>query len=141
MTETTMTRKLTFNDSVIEKIAGIVGRSVEGILSLNGGKISELADKISNNTDPTKGVKAEVGEKQVALDMAATIEFGADARRIFDEVCEKIQTTIKNFTGLDVVELNLNIDNVMTKKGFQSLSSRQKDEIATATITDPTRVQ
>ncbi len=74
--DVTLTRKLTFNDSVIEKIAGLVCRNVEGVLSLDGGMMSELADRFSKKTDPTKGIDAEVGEKQVALDMDATIEYG-----------------------------------------------------------------
>ena len=111
-----LTRKLTFENSVIEKIAGLVCRNVDGILSLDGGMISELADRFSKSTDPTKGIDAEVGEKQVALDMEATIEYGADARQIFDEVCTRTQRAIKNYTGLDVVELNLNNNDVLTKQ-------------------------
>ncbi len=92
--------------------------------------ISELADRFSKSTDPTKGIDAEVGEKQVALDMEATIEYGADARQIFDEVCTRTQRAIKNYTGLDVVELNLNINDVLTKQEWDQQSDRKKDKIA-----------
>lgn len=125
-----LTRKLTFDDAVIEKIAGLVCRNVDGILSLDGGMMSELADRFSKSTDPTKGIDAEVGEKQVALDMEATIEYGADARQIFDEVCSRTQRAIKNYTGLDVIELNLNINDVLTKQEWEQQSSRKKDKIA-----------
>lgn len=125
-----LTRNLTFENSVIEKIAGLVCRNVDGILSLDGGMISELADRFSKSTDPTKGIDAEVGEKQVALDMEATIEYGADARQIFDEVCTRTQRAIKNYTGLDVVELNLNINDVLTKQEWDQQSDRKKDKIA-----------
>ncbi|KRM48020.1 alkaline shock protein 23 family protein [Lentilactobacillus parabuchneri DSM 5707 = NBRC 107865] len=125
-----LTKKLTFENSVIEKIAGLVCRSVDGVLSLDGGMMSELADRFSKTTDPTKGIDAEVGEKQVALDMEATIEYGADARQIFDEICSRTQKAIKNYTGLDVVEINLNINDVLTKKEWEQQSSRKKDDIA-----------
>lgn len=137
--DVTLTRKLTFNDSVIEKIAGLVCRNVEGVLSLDGGMMSELADRFSKKTDPTKGIDAEVGEKQVALDMDATIEYGADAREIFDEICERTQRAIKNYTGLDVVEINVNVNDVLTKKEWQAQSAGKKDEIATDVADD--RVQ
>ncbi|EHL99034.1 Asp23/Gls24 family envelope stress response protein [Lentilactobacillus parafarraginis] len=137
--DVTLTRKLTFNDSVIEKIAGLVCRNVEGVLSLDGGMMSELADRFSKKTDPTKGIDAEVGEKQVALDMDATIEYGADARKIFDEICERTQRAIKNYTGLDVVEINVNVNDVLTKKEWQAQSAGKKDEIATDVADD--RVQ
>ncbi|MCT3398134.1 Asp23/Gls24 family envelope stress response protein [Lentilactobacillus hilgardii] len=128
--DTELTRKLTFNNAVIEKIAGLVCRNVDGVLSLDGGMISELAGRFSKKTDPTKGIDAEVGDKQVALDMDATIEYGSDARKIFDEICTRTQNAIKNYTGLDVVELNLNINDVLTKKEWEQQSNSQKDEIA-----------
>ncbi len=121
-----LTKKLTFENSVIEKIAGLVCRSVDGVLSLDGGMMSELADRFSKTTDPTKGIDAEVGEKQVALDMEATIEYGADARQIFDEICSRTQKAIKNYTGLDVVEINLNINDVLTKKNGNSKAPAKK---------------
>ena len=37
--------QLTFDDQVIEKIAGITANKVPGILSLDGNMFSELADK------------------------------------------------------------------------------------------------
>lgn len=45
--DTELTRKLTFNNAVIEKIAGLVCRNVDGVLSLDGGMISELAGRFS----------------------------------------------------------------------------------------------
>jgi uncharacterized alkaline shock family protein YloU len=136
ITKTDLTRKLTFENGVIEKIAGLVCRNVDGILSLDGGMISELTDRFSKTTDPTKGIDAEVGEKQVALDMEATIEYGADARQIFDEICTKTQRAIKNYTGLDVVEINLNINDVLTKKEWEQQSTRKKDDIANKVTDD-----
>lgn len=136
ITKTDLTRKLTFENGVIEKIAGLVCRNVDGILSLDGGMISEFTDRFSKTTDPTKGIDAEVGEKQVALDMEATIEYGADARQIFDEICTKTQRAIKNYTGLDVVEINLNINDVLTKKEWEQQSTRKKDDIANEVTDD-----
>lgn len=89
-----------------------------------------LREDFLKKTDPTKGIDAEVGDKQVALDMDATIEYGSDARKIFDEICTRTQNAIKNYTGLDVVELNLNINDVLTKKEWEQQSNSQKDEIA-----------
>lgn len=71
--------------------------------------------------------------------MDATIEYGADARKIFDEICERTQRAIKNYTGLDVVEINVNVNDVLTKKEWQAQSAGKKDEIATDVADD--RVQ
>ncbi len=60
-------QKLTFDDQVIEKIAGITANQVPGIISLDGNMFSEFTDKLTQGTDKTKGIEADVGEKQVAI--------------------------------------------------------------------------
>ena len=59
----TIDEQLTFDDQVIEKIAGITASKVPGILSLDGNMFSELADKVTSGSNPTKGINADVGGK------------------------------------------------------------------------------
>ena len=56
---------LSFDEGVIEKIAGLASRKVDGILSFDGGFFDNITDKIRNQVDPTQGIKAVVGEIQV----------------------------------------------------------------------------
>ena len=44
-------QKLTFDDQVIEKIAGITANQVPGIISLDGNMFSEFTDKLTQGTD------------------------------------------------------------------------------------------
>ncbi|GAF41818.1 hypothetical protein FC83_GL002792 [Agrilactobacillus composti DSM 18527 = JCM 14202] len=126
-----MTRKLTFDDNVIKKIAGTVAAEVDGILSMNGSFLSDIADRFRSNVDPTKGIDAEVGEKQVALDIETTLEYGSDARKIFDELCDKIHHALKAMTGLELVELNLNVSDVMTKREWAKQNNEDdKDRVS-----------
>ncbi len=126
-----MTRKLTFDDNVIKKIAGTVAAEVDGILSMNGSFLSDIADRFRSNVDPTKGIDAEVGEKQVALDIETTLEYGSDARKIFDELCDKIHRALKSMTGLELVELNLNVSDVMTKREWAKQNNEDdKDRVS-----------
>ena len=41
-------QKLTFDDQVIEKIAGITANQVPGIISLDGNMFSEFTDKLTD---------------------------------------------------------------------------------------------
>ncbi|MFD1318579.1 Asp23/Gls24 family envelope stress response protein [Loigolactobacillus zhaoyuanensis] len=121
-------RKLTFEDSVIKKIAGNVSGDIDGILSMNGGFMSNIADRFRSDTDPTKGIDAEVGQKQVALDMEATLEYGADAQVIFDQLCDHIYQALKQMTGLELIELNLNVTDIMTKREWANQTNEGKKE-------------
>ncbi|MCD2255636.1 Asp23/Gls24 family envelope stress response protein [Agrilactobacillus fermenti] len=125
-------RKLTFDDNVIKKIAGTVANDIDGILSMNGSFLSDFADRFRNNTDPTKGIDAEVGEKQVALDIETTLEYGSNAQTIFDELCTKVHQAIKSMTGLDLVELNLHVNDIMTKREWAQKNNEDdaKDRVS-----------
>ncbi|WP_214722375.1 Asp23/Gls24 family envelope stress response protein, partial [Exiguobacterium sp. s192] len=68
--------KLTFEDQVIKKIAGISSNEVQGILSMSGGFMSGLTDRLRSTEDITKGVGAEIGEREVALDLRVIVEYG-----------------------------------------------------------------
>jgi len=114
---------LTFEDSVIEKIAGLAARNVEGILSFDGGVIGNITDRFRSKSDPTQGISADVGDKQVALDMTATVEYGHDIRQMFNQICDAVSSEIEKLTGLKVIELNLHINQVMSKKEWKDSNS------------------
>lgn len=59
--------ELTFEDKVIQKIVGISLETIPGLLTINGGFFSNLADKIANNNDVTSGIDVEVGKKKLLL--------------------------------------------------------------------------
>ncbi|WP_268913339.1 Asp23/Gls24 family envelope stress response protein [Lentilactobacillus sp. SPB1-3] len=114
---------LTFEDSVIEKIAGLAARNIEGILSFDGGVIGNITDRFRSKSDPTQGISADVGDKQVALDMTATVEYGHDIREMFNQICNVVSAEIEKLTGLKVIELNLHINEVMSKKEWKDSNS------------------
>ena len=121
MTDTpTLKTKLTFEDDVIKKLAGWASRNVDGVLALDGGMLSNLTNRFRNDADPTQGVDAQVGEKQVALALTVTIEYGKDMRQIFTQLCQRIKQDVERYTGLDVVELNVHVNDVMTKADWQA---------------------
>ncbi|MEE6711118.1 Asp23/Gls24 family envelope stress response protein [Pediococcus acidilactici] len=116
---------LSFDEGVIEKIAGLASRKVDGILSFDGGFFDNITDKIRNKVDPTQGIKAEVGEKQVSLEMNAKVEYGYDIREIFTQVCDVISEEVERLTGLKVIELNFNVSDVLSKKEWKEQNNRK----------------
>lgn len=111
--------QLTFDDGVIEKIAGLASRNVDGVLSLEGGMLSNLTNRFRDEADPTQWVDAQVGKKQVALDMTMIVEYGKDMRQIFNQICQRVQQDVERYTGLKVIEIKVHVSDVMSKRDWQ----------------------
>lgn len=124
-TKTNVDQHLTFDDSVIEKIAGITATRVPGIISLDGNMFSEFADKVSSGNNMTKGINADVGEKQVAIKMDVTIEYGKSAPEIFEAVCKEIDSALDKMTGLKLVKFELHVNDVKTREELKKDDDKQ----------------
>ncbi|QYR19158.1 Asp23/Gls24 family envelope stress response protein [Paenibacillus sp. sptzw28] len=109
--------KLSFEDQVIKKIAGIAVDEIEGILSMSGGFIDGVSERLGRS-NVTKGITAEVGEKQVILNLNVILEYGKSAPKVFADTVKKIQNVMKDMTGLDVIEVNMHVQDVMTITEF-----------------------
>ena len=55
--------ELTYEDKVIQKIIGYALKDVDGLLTLDGGFFSNIAEKLVNTDNVTAGINAEVGKK------------------------------------------------------------------------------
>ncbi|SDG60514.1 Asp23/Gls24 family envelope stress response protein [Microbacterium sp. 77mftsu3.1] len=110
----TVAGRITIADGVVAKVAGIAAREVSGVYALGGGGARALGAirEAVNATDLTQGVKVEVGETQAAADLKVVVEYPAPIGRVADEVRDSVAGAIERLTGLDVVEVNVEIHDV-----------------------------
>lgn len=117
---------LTYEDRVIRKIASIAANNIDGILSMSGSLFSGITDKIINSESREKGIAVEVGQKQVAVDLRVICEYGVSIPEVYEKSVTKITEDIKTMTGLEVVEVNMHVDDIMTKEEHDR-QMKQKD--------------
>lgn len=117
---------LAFEPRVLERIANNSVQDVDGILELKGNFTSGVKSFFSSEDDQTKGVNAEVGSKEVAIDLEVIAEYGKNIPAAFDKTIEKVKANVEKMTGLKVVEVNMNVNDVMTRADYQQQQSEDE---------------
>ncbi|MFJ6777409.1 Asp23/Gls24 family envelope stress response protein [Kitasatospora sp. NPDC091257] len=101
---------------VVEKIAGVAAREVAGIHALGSGlarTFGAMRDRVPGGKPSVgRGIKAEVGEKQTAIDIALVVEYGVVIPELARQVRENIVNAVERMTGLEVVEVNIAVNDV-----------------------------
>ena len=98
-------------DDVVAMIASLAATEVEGVSALVGNITNELMSKVGMKK-LTKGVKVEVMEGVVSLELAIMIQYGHNIPQTCQNVQSKVKTAVENMTGLTVSDVNIRIAGV-----------------------------
>lgn len=107
--------KISFANDVVAVIAGLATIDVEGIAGMSGGVVEGFTELLGRK-NLSKGVKVEVGEEEVAVDVYIVVEYGCIINEVAKEVQSAIKNAIETMTGLNVVEVNVYIQGVNIEK-------------------------
>ena len=105
-------------DDVVAVIAGLAATEVDGVSAMAGNITNELMSKVGVK-NLAKGVKVEIYNQKVKVELAVMMEYGYNIPTTCSKVQEKVKTTIENMTGLTVTDVNIRIAGVDMKTGRQ----------------------
>lgn len=120
--------KLIIEDKVVAKIARIAVDNIDGILEMKGNIADSIGSFFSSNEQSTAGVDVEVGEREAKINLDVIIEYGKNARQIFNDIQKAVSTNIKEMTGLEVVTVNVDVVDVLTRREYQEKQQSNKDD-------------
>ena len=103
-------------DEVVAIIAGLAATEVEGVDSMAGNITNELVGKLGMK-NLSKGVKVDVTEEHVSVDLSLNIRYGYSIPSVSEQVQENVSTAIENMTGLTVLDVNVKIAGVNMDEG------------------------
>ena len=103
-------------DEVVAIIAGLAATEVDGVDSMAGNITNELVGKLGMK-NLSKGVKVEVTEEHVSVNMALNLKYGYSIPDVCEKVQEKVKNAIENMTGLTVLDVNIKIAGVRLREG------------------------
>ena len=98
-------------DEVVAIIAGLAATEVSGVDSMAGNITNELVGKLGMK-NLSKGVKVDVTEEHVSVDLSLNIKYGYNIPQVSEKVQEKVRAAIENMTGLTVLDVNIKIAGV-----------------------------
>ena len=96
-------------DEVVAIIAGLAATEIEGVKSMAGNITNELVSKLGMK-NLSKGVKVNVSEENVSVDLALNIRYGYEIPVVSKQ--EKVKSAIETMTGLEVSVVNIKIAGV-----------------------------
>ncbi|NLH59052.1 MAG: Asp23/Gls24 family envelope stress response protein [Clostridiales bacterium] len=106
---------ITFADEVVAIIAGLAASEIEGVAAMSGGIAGDIVEKLGKK-NLSKGVKVQLGEKEVAIDLYIIVEYGARIPEIAWNIQENTKKAVETMTGLNVVEVNIHVQGVNIEK-------------------------
>lgn len=102
-------------DDVVAVIAGIAATEVEGVSAMTGNITNELMSRVGIR-NLTKGVRVEMINDAVRVDLAVILDYGYNIPTTCKKVQEKVKAGIENMTGLTVSDVNIRIAGIDMNK-------------------------
>ncbi|MDF9407326.1 MAG: Alkaline shock protein 23 [Pelotomaculum sp. PtaB.Bin013] len=99
------------SEDVVKIIAGLAATEVEGVSGMSGGLAGGIAEKLGHK-NMSKGVKAEVGEKEATIDIHVIVEYGCRIQEVAYQIQTKVRNAVESMTGLKVLSVNVNVQGV-----------------------------
>jgi uncharacterized alkaline shock family protein YloU len=109
--------KVTIDESVVQKIAGIACREISGVHAMGvstSRAFGAVRERIPGSSGPNvaQGVGVEVGETEAAIDLDIVVEYGVSIADLGRSIQRNVKQAVERMTGLDVVEVNINVDDL-----------------------------
>ena len=111
----------TIQDSVVTAIVSMAAEEVDGVSLSHGGvklpgdtspTVGEFVDNITGGSSRARGLSVDVGEHQAAADVTVNVVYGRSIPELARAVRDRIIERVQNLTGLEVTEVNIQVNDV-----------------------------
>ncbi|MBR5468197.1 MAG: Asp23/Gls24 family envelope stress response protein [Firmicutes bacterium] len=101
-------------DEVIAIIAGTAAVETTGVYM--AGNYTDSLVKLFGKKNLAKGVKVDVEDGEVTLELEVAVEYGVSIKKTAEEVQKKVVNAVETMTGLKVVAVNVNVAAIASHK-------------------------
>jgi uncharacterized alkaline shock family protein YloU len=121
----------TIQDGVVSKVAGMAAQEVEGVRMGSGGTSQAVGNLMSavpgvgGSGSESRGVSAEVGEVEAALDLSVSVEYGRAIPQVAEAVRRNVIRRVESLVGLRVTEVNITVNDIFFPQQEQQQQQQQ----------------
>jgi len=117
--ESVSTGCVSISSEVISIIASMAASGIEGVSSMISSISSGFAEFLGKK-NVAKGVKVEIKENDVQIDLYITVEYGAKIPDVAWNVQSSVKNEVESMTGLNVTDVNIHVEGVNVPKIAES---------------------
>ncbi|WP_163537741.1 Asp23/Gls24 family envelope stress response protein [Gracilibacillus sp. YIM 98692] len=114
--------KVEISPDVLEVIAGIAATEIPGVSSMRGNIASGVVERLGKKAHG-KGIKVELTEDSVLIDVFIVIDYGYSIPKIAEKIQHNIRHAITNMTAIDIKEINIHVVGVHLEQNVEENKS------------------
>ena len=115
-------------EDVVAVIAGVAVSEVQGVAGMAGGFAGGISEVFSGKKNLAKGIKADINEGKVKLDVNIIVEYGSRIPDVAFEIQNRVKKAVENMTGLVVEEVNVHVQGVNTDTATKEETEKEESE-------------
>lgn len=104
------------SNDVVAVISGVAVSEVQGVTGMAGGFAGGISEVFSGKKNLAKGIKVEIADNQVKIDVNIIVEYGSRIPDVAFEIQNRVKKAVESMTGLKVEEVNVHVQGVDTDR-------------------------
>ena len=123
----------------LERISKEAILKVDGVLSTKESRWEKASDYFKDQREPegydnekinTEGVQAYIDQEkdEVTIETDILMEYGKSGEKVFEEIQKSVKDAVRSNKRKNVVEVNVNIYDILTREEFQQLQGRKSQD-------------
>ena len=122
--------EIKISDDVVSVIAGKAVSEISGVAGMAGGFAGGISEVFSGKKNLAKGIKVDVEEKEVKIDVNIIVEYGVRIPDVAFEIQNRVKKAVETMTGLNVSNVNIHIQgiNIAEKRGEEEPQEQEVEE-------------
>lgn len=101
-----------YSDEVLANIAGIATMECYGVVGMASKRATDGLWELLKRENLSKGIKIISNQDDISVDLYIIVEYGTKISVIANNIIQKVKYTIEGLTGLKVVKVAVNVQDI-----------------------------